>query len=339
MAANLSPEYKAAEAAFKRAREPRERLDCLREMLRTIPKHKGTERLQGDIKTRIKHLSEELLTQRRTGARRGPSYVVRPEGAAQIALIGGPNTGKSALHGKLTGSHAEVGPYPFTTSVPLPGMLRCDDVHFQLVDLPPLCRERPLPWIPNALQPAHGAMLLVDLSEPDCVERVVELREFLSGKRVSLVSPLAAGSGVGAEREDGDPFAIELPTLLVASQADRCPTLDAELEVFQELAEARYPALAVSTTTGQGLDRIGPWWFETLGIVRVYTKVPGHPADMSQPFTLRRGDTVGDVASLVHRDVAEAFRFARLWGGGQFQGQQVGRDHPVSDGDVLELHT
>ena len=121
MSANLTPEYRKAEAAFKKARDPRDRLDCLREMLRTIPKHKGTERLQADIKTRIKQLTDELATTKKGGGRHRPSYAVRPEGAAQIPLIGAPNVGKSALHARLTGSHAEIGPYPFTTSTPLPG--------------------------------------------------------------------------------------------------------------------------------------------------------------------------------------------------------------------------
>src|SRR5690242_12335567 len=116
MPANLSPEYKAAEAAYRKARDPRERLDGLREMLRTIPKHKGTDHLQADIKHRIKELSEELESLGRGGAaRRGPAIVLRPEGAAQIALIGPPNAGKSSLHARLTGSHAQVGPYPYTT--------------------------------------------------------------------------------------------------------------------------------------------------------------------------------------------------------------------------------
>src|SRR5262245_20446072 len=85
MPANLTPEYKAAEAAFRKARDPRERLEWLREMLRTIPKHKGTDHLQGDIKRRIKELSEELERPQRGGARGGPALVIRPEGAAQIA--------------------------------------------------------------------------------------------------------------------------------------------------------------------------------------------------------------------------------------------------------------
>src|SRR5262245_39203369 len=151
MPANLSPEYKQAEAAYREARDGKERLECLREMLRTIPKHKGTERLQADIKTRIKHLTDEVSTARKAGKRGGPPQVIRAEGAAQIALIGPPNSGKSALHAALTGSNAEVGPYPFTTQVPQPGMMRHEDVSFQLIDLPPIGDEHPLPWIGNAL--------------------------------------------------------------------------------------------------------------------------------------------------------------------------------------------
>ena len=123
MPANLSPEFKAAEAEFRKARAPADRLRWLREMLRVIPKHKGTDHLQGDIKTRIKQLTEELAGPRKGGAHTGPVTSIHPEGAAQVVLIGPPNAGKSALHGRLTGSHANVGSYPFTTQYPQPGML------------------------------------------------------------------------------------------------------------------------------------------------------------------------------------------------------------------------
>src|SRR5205823_11179147 len=127
--ASLSPEYKAAGAAFRKARDPRERLEWLREMLRTIPKHKGTERLQADIKARIKELGDEVDVGRRGGGHGGPALVIRPEGAAQIALIGPPNAGKSLLHARLTASGAHDAPYPFTTQFPVPGMLPYEDIH------------------------------------------------------------------------------------------------------------------------------------------------------------------------------------------------------------------
>jgi ribosome-interacting GTPase 1 len=337
MPANLSPEYKSAEVAFKKARDPQERLTCLREMLRTIPKHKGTERLQADIKTRIKNLNDELTAPGKGGGRSGPVQVIHPEGAAQIALLGPPNSGKSTLHARLTGSHAATGPYPFTTHEPLPGMLPYEDIHFQLVDLPPISPEHMPAWIGNALQPADAAMLVVDLSEPDCVEQVAAIRELLAGKRVTLLEQWDEEQS--EEDEDIiDPFAIRLPTVLVAAKADLSPSWREELQVLEELLDVGYPTLSVSVESGQGLDEIGAWLFQALHVVRVYTKAPGRTPDKDKPFTVRRGDTVHDVAQQVHRDLAGSFKFARLWGSGQHSGQQVGRDHPVNDGDVLELH-
>jgi ribosome-interacting GTPase 1 len=331
--ANLSPEYKAAEAAYRKARDPRERLDGLREMLRTIPKHKGTDHLQADIKRRIKELSEELESPARGGAaRHGPALVIRPEGAAQIALVGAPNTGKSSLHARLTGSHAHVASYPFTTQYPEPGMLPYEDVHFELVDLPPIAPEHPVPWIAATLQTVDACMLVVDLSEPSCVEQTEAVHALLAQRKVTLTA-----SWEGGEAED-DPFALHIPTLLIASKADLIADVDAELATFRELTGLRYPALCVSALDGSGLSEIGPWLFRTLGVVRVYTKAPGHPPDKTRPFTLRRGQTVEHVARLVHKDVAAALRYARVWGHSGFDGQQVGRDHTLADGDIVELH-
>ncbi len=339
MPANLTPEYKAAEAAFRQARDPKERLACLKDMLRTIPKHKGTDHLQADIKTRIKQLTDELAGPKKGGARGGPATVIHAEGAAQIALVGPPNSGKSTLHERLTGSHAQTGPYPFTTQFPQPGMLPYEDIHFQLIDLPPLSTEHPVSWIGNTLQPTDACLLVVDLGDPGCVDQALEVHALLKDKRVTLAAHWDEIE-VEPDRDDEvpDPFAIRLPTLMVVNKADRIAAMDEELQVFQELTGLRYPVLTVSATTGEGLGEIGPWLFQRLGIVRVYTKAPGRPPDKDRPFTVRRGQTVYDVAMLVHRDIAHSLKYARLWGQGHFTGQQVGREHTVSDGDMLELH-
>jgi ribosome-interacting GTPase 1 len=349
--ANLSPEYKQAEQAFKRAREPRERFECLKEMLRAIPKHKGTEHLQADIKSRIKELSDELSGPKK-GPRKGPSHTVRPEGAAQVCLIGPPNAGKSSLHARLTGSHTEIGPYAYTTKFPVPGMLSFEDIHFQLVDLPPVSAEFMEPWLASALQHADAALLVVDLSDPDCPEQLPIILERLSEKKITLMerwpgmatqgqsapaAPRAEGVGSAEHNEPiADPFHVYLPTLLVANKADLADPEDAL--VLEELCHVRFPAVATSATTAQGVSEIGSFLFNGLGIVRVYTKAPGKPPEKDRPFTVRRGDTVLEVARLVHQDIARSLKFARLWGSGQFDGQQVGPDHPVADGDVVELH-
>jgi ribosome-interacting GTPase 1 len=339
MPANLSPEYKAAEAAFRKAREPRERLDCLREMLRTIPKHKGTDHLQADIKSRIKELSGEIEAPKKGGAARsGPPLVIRPQGAAQLAMIGPPNTGKSALHVRLTGSHAQVAPYPFTTQFPEPGMMPHEDVHFELVDLPPVSPEHPLPWLASALQTADACLLVVDLSESSCVEQVQALHAILRDKHVTLTERWDAVS-LSAEVGDGDPFALRLPALMLANKADLAADEAAEVEAFRELTGLNYPALAVSAKTGQGLGEVGAWLFGHLGIVRVYTKTPGKSAEKDRPFTLRRGQTVADVARLVHKDLAHSLKYARVWSRTGIPGQHVGREHALADGDIVELHT
>jgi ribosome-interacting GTPase 1 len=351
MPANLSPEYKNAQEAFRRAREPKEKLECLREMLRTIPKHKGTEHLQADIKTRVKELTEEVAGPRKGGARGGPELTIRPEGAAQVALIGPPNAGKSTLHACLTGSHAVVGPYPFATKFPLPGMLPYEDIQLQLVDLPPVSADYIEPWLGGTLQNADGVLLVSDLSDPECVEQLEAVERRLKEKKVDLVArvpgredavvpvPGASDPARAGEEELDDPFRLRLPALLVASKADLYRDPEAELATFRELAPDPFVSLAVSTETGQGLSQLGSALFDLLEIVRVYSKTPGHPPDMSKPFTLRRGGTVQDVALQVHRGLASELKFARVWGpSAEFEGQQVSGDHVVKDKDVVELH-
>ena len=338
MPTNVTAEYKKAEEAFRKAREPRERLECLREMMRTIPKHKGTEHLQADIKSRIKQLTEELSAPKKGGKRSGPSHVVRPDGAAQVALLGPPNSGKSSLHARLTGSRTEIGPWPFTTQLPVPGMFPHADIHFQLVDLPPITAEFMEPWLAAALQPADAALLVIDVNAPECVEQVPALMARLAERKVFLCEDWP-GLSAGAEETDvlDDPFRLDLPALLVANKCDLDPDPE-EVKVLEELLGLRFPALTVSARTGAGLDELGPFLFRALEVVRVYTKSPGKPVDRDRPFMVRRGDTVIDVARRVHEDIARDFKFARVWGQNVFDGQQVGPDHPVEDGDVVELH-
>jgi ribosome-interacting GTPase 1 len=341
MPANLSPEYKDAQEKFRRAREPQEKLECLREMLSTIPKHKGTEHLQAEIKTRVKELTDELGGPKKGAVRGGPDLTVRHEGAAQVALVGPPNAGKSSLHARLTHSHAVVGPYPFSTKHPLPGMLLHEDVQFQLVDLPPVAEDYMEPWMTGTLHNADAVALIVDLSDPGCVEQLAAIERRLEEKRVSLVPRLGAPAGPGEDEGDAvlDPFRARLPALLLANKADLFADPAAELAVFREIAPDPFDSLAVSAETGAGLAAIGPALFSLLGIARVYSKVPGHPPDMGRPFTLRGGGTVRDVAQQVHRGMAAELKFARVWGdSAEFEGQQVSAAHVVRDRDVVELH-
>jgi hypothetical protein len=356
MPTNVSPEYKQAEVEYRQAREPRERLDCLQEMLRTIPKHKGTENLQADIKTRIKQLRDELTGPKKGAHRSGPSHVIRVEGAAQVSLIGAPNVGKSSLHDRLTRSGASIGVYPFTTHVPQPGMMAFDDIQFQLIDLPPVSADFMENWYINALQPADAALLVVDPAEPDCVEQVKSIFNRLTEKKVTLLESwlglipqtnAETPSGSNNSSDDGaskvddeikDPFCNALPTLMVANKAD-LNVGGEEIQLLQDLLGTQFPAMLVSSKTGEGLEKLGPFLASALQIVRVYTRIPGKSVDLGRPFTVRQGDTVRDVARLVHKDIAQSLKFARLWGGGQFAGQRVSPEHQVTDGDIIEIYS
>lgn len=345
MPANLSPEYKAAAEAYRKARDPQQKLDHLREMLSVIPKHKGTDHLQADLKHRIKELDEELAGPKRGGARSGPALVIRPEGAAQVALVGPPNSGKSLLHSRLTGSSAKSGPYPHTTQYPEPGMLRWEDVLFQLIDLPAISPQHPLPWLGSTLQSADACLLVIDLADPECLQQVASAQSMLLERKVSLVTewPAAAAQAPAAAatvEEEGDVFVVQLPTLLLANKSDLLAHPETDLEALAELEEPHFPTLLVSAETGQGLGALGEWLWRSFGLVRIYTKAPGKPAMHDRPFTLRHGEqTVGDVARLVHRDMAQTLKYARVWGASvAADGQHVGRDHVLADRDVVELH-
>jgi ribosome-interacting GTPase 1 len=348
MPANLTPVYRKAEEAYRNAREPAEKLEHLKEMLRTIPKHKGTDHLQGDIKRWIKEITEEIGAASKSGKKKGPVHTIRREGAAQIALIGAPNAGKSQLHSQLTGSKADIGPYPFTTKLPQPGMMPFEDLYFQLVDLPPISSDYIEGWIVNSLQPADGVLLVVDLGDPACAEHIQAILSQLTERKIDLHGwwpglkgpkpvPEPAFDADGEEIIE-DPFRISLPAILVGNKSDLVDDPAAELQVLTELLELDLPTIAVSALTGAGCEAMGPLLFKALQIVRVYTKQPGKPADTDRPFTLRRGQTVMDVAQQVHKDIATGLRYGKIWGTEVYAGQQVGPEHVLADKDIIELH-
>jgi ribosome-interacting GTPase 1 len=345
MPANLSPEYRAAADAYRKARDPEERLERLREMLSVIPKHKGTDHLQADLKRRIRELDDEVSGPKRGGARSSPALVVRPEGAAQIALVGPPNSGKSLLHSRLTGSGARSGPYPHTTQFPEPGMLKWQDVHLQLLDLPAISATHPLPWLGSTLQTADACLLVIDLADPECLQHVESVQAMLAERKVSLVTRWPAedgptGAALPAGADSGDVFELRLPTLLIANKADLLGHPETDVEALAELEQPHFPAQLVSALSGEGLGALGEWLWHSLGLVRIYTKAPGKPAQRDRPFTLRHGEqTVADVARLVHREMAQTLKYARVWGASvAAEGQHVGRDHLLADRDVVELH-
>jgi ribosome-interacting GTPase 1 len=304
MPANLTPQYLDAELKFKQAKTTPEKIKALEVMMAIIPKHKGTERLRGQLKSRMAKLKEDLQ-RRPTVGKAEQAYDIKKEGAAQVVLLGLPNSGKSTLLSQITHASSEVADYPYTTQKPIPGMMKFENLQIQLVDTPPIQSDHIEPGFPNLIRNANGLLLLVDLTE-DPVFQMEILLEELNEMRIKV-----AGKGPMPSLDVGT---VSLRALLVGN---KCEVKNA-MEAYRRFED-------------DFRDTI-------LDILRVYTKTPGKEPDLTEPVILKKGSTVGDVALSVHKDFVAKLRYAKVWGSGKFEGQMVKRDYLVNEGDVIELH-
>ncbi len=325
MPANLTPQYLEAERRFKAADTSEEKLAALEEMLATIPRHKGTEKMQADLKRRLSKLRTEQA--RKPTSRAGIIHRIDKEGTGQVALVGPPNSGKSMLVRQLTHATPEVADYPFTTRIPLPGMMKFEDVQVQLVDLPPVHPDFPESWLYQIIRNADAALLVVDLSDPDLLEDLETTLTQLDKAKLRL----------GGGQPPCVPGWLAKRTLLVANKLD-AEGAPESLEVLKDLYGARFETLPVSAETGQGMEELRRGAYDLLEVIRVYTKAPGKKLELTAPYILKRGARMVDLAAHVHQDFLSQLKYARVWGHGRFEGQMVNRDYLLADKDVVELH-
>lgn len=325
MPANLTPEYLEAERRFKSAKTTQEKIEALEEMQATLPRHKGTEKMWAEIRRRLSKLRTEQT--KRPASRAGMMYRVEREGAGQVALVGPPNSGKSALLQSLTRATPLVADYPFTTRAPLPGMMSFEDVQIQLVDLPPVHPDFAESWLYQIIRNADAALLVVDLSDPDLLEDFETTVSQLASAKLRLKP----------EPDPLPPGFVEKQSLVIGNKVDT-PGASENLEILKELYTNTLRILPVSALTGEGLDSLRREAFDLLNLLRVYTKAPGKKPDLTAPYVLKRGARLIDLANHVHKDFASQLKYARVWGHGKFEGQMVNRDYLLADKDVVELH-
>jgi ribosome-interacting GTPase 1 len=324
MPANVSPQYRAAEAKLREAKTIEDRRAALEEMLSTIPKHKGTEKMQADIKRRLARLRQEADRRRSPKAH---AVHVDPEGAAQVVLLGPPNAGKSSLLAAVTHAQPNIAEYPFATTQPQPGMMQFEDVQIQLVDLPPVTADHMDPWLPNVAQGADAALLLADPTTPGTLAGVEEICDRLAAVHLPLVGELP---------EDVDAREMPLPTVLVITKVEKVD--EGDVEVLEELYGDRFPVVRFSAQQRIGHQRLKLELWKILQLVRVYTKPPGKKLERADPFVLHCGSTVLDLTERIHRDLVKKLAYAKVWGG-KIEGQKVSRDFELRDRDVVELGT
>ena len=196
MPANLPPQYKEVEAKLKAARTPEEKIAILQEMLAIMPKHKGTDHLRADLRTRISKL-EKIRSSKRTKSRAESRFMVEREGAAQVVVVGPPNCGKSSLVSALTNAPVEIADYPFATGLPTPGMMNFEDVGIQIVDMPPITQDF-LQWWQSALvRSADLTILVCDLASDSVLEDAEMVIERLDSSRISLTNTVPEEKEIG----------------------------------------------------------------------------------------------------------------------------------------------
>ncbi len=326
MPTNLPADYFKIEERYRQADSPQEKIACVEEMLSVVPKHKGTDKLRGDLRRRLSEL-REASKKKKGPARQVSVFQIEPEGAGQVVVVGMPNVGKSALVDALTNATPEVADYPYTTWTPTPGMMPIDDIQVQLIDTPPLNGEHVEPEMINLIRRVDLILLMVDVQ----TYPIQQLEDAAALLRENRIVPRHH-----SDRYLDEPGMLFIPFLVLVNKVDD-ETWDEDFQVLQELLGDEWPLLPLSVTTGRYSDRLKWAVFKELGVMRLYSKPPNKEPDLNAPFVMDAGSTVEEFATKVHKDFLANLKSARVWGSADFDGQMVGRDYVLQDGDVVEL--
>lgn len=327
MPANLPPTYLEAERRYREAKTSQEKLDALEEMLAIIPKHKGTDKLQADLKRRIARHRDEAQKKKGAAVQKSVFHIDK-EGAAQVVIVGPPNTGKSSLVDRLTKASPEIADFPHTTHKPTPGMAQYENIQFQLVDTPPLTGGYVDPAMADMIRRADVVTVLIDLA----AEPLSQYEDTMAMLGSFRIYP----ENAEVPEEVRRPVFLK-KILLLANKMDTEREQD-DFETFIELTGLCMPALGISVHRDRNLPEFLDTLYRLSGIIRIYSKNPGKEPDLKEPFVIPRGSTLEDLAGKIHKDFVTRLKYARIWGKTVHEGQVVQRDYVLQDGDIVEIH-
>ncbi|MCM8784828.1 MAG: 50S ribosome-binding GTPase [Candidatus Omnitrophica bacterium] len=321
MVVNLPPQFHEKESELKKAKTIEEKISILEEMLAIMPKHKSSEKLQGLLKSKISKYKKMLQQQPKT-KKKSPVPVIQREGAGQIVICGPPNSGKSTLLSKLTNATPEIGDYPFTTKIPVPGMMDYENIKIQVIDTPSLSIEFTENWVGDFLRKADSLIFLFDISSDFILENLEESLNVLEKFKI---------------KEEGG-FTFNKNIIWVGNKIDLPESKDIK-EIFFEFYSDKIPEIiTISAKNNENLEILKEKMFISLEIIRVYTKTPGKPPDTENPYTLKRDTKVIELAEIIHKDLVKNFKYARLWREGNDKVIIAGRDFILQDKDIIEIH-
>jgi ribosome-interacting GTPase 1 len=333
MPTNVPPQYRDAEQRFREAVSVQGKIAALQEMLQIMPKHKGTDHLKAQLRARLSKLMADLETASGGKGGRTEPFSLPKEGAGRATLIGPSNVGKSLMLSKSTGAKTKVGSYELSTQEPVPGMYPYEDIYIQMVDTPPITNRATQSRLYGLLRTSDVFVFATDLTN-DPASQTEEAFSELSEWGFQLMEK-------GSMDESHIDSLTTKPTIIACNKADIPGALD-QYEVMVQTYGDRYPVVMTSAEEEVGLDDLGQEIFDSLKVMRVYTKSPRQRMkDFTKrdPIVLPIGSTVAEAATQVHKDLSRGLKYAVLWGNSsKFDGQRVGKDHQLDDEDVIEIH-
>jgi small GTP-binding protein len=304
MPANLPPQFFELQRKLNQTKDIQGKIEILQEMLAICPKHKGTERVQEEIKKKIAKLKRTEPKK----IKREEIYFVRKEGAGQVLILGPPNSGKTSLINLLCNTNFKVANYPFTTQLPTPGMLKYENVLIQIVDTPPITRDFKPGWLKNLARQADSILVLTDL-ENDPENQLKEIEEILNEWKIEKEKIFFVGNKIDSEKGK---------------------------ENFEKLKKI-FDIFGISTKEKIGIEELKRKIFESLKIIRVYPKEPRKEVDFENPFVLRRGTKLIDFVKEINEEWVERFRGGKLYEKDLKSFKIVGKYYELKDGDIIEF--
>ena len=332
MPTNVPPQYREAEQRFRDASSIQGKIAALHEMLQIMPKHKGTDHLKAQLRSRLSKLMTDLETSSGGKSGRTEPFSLPKEGAGRVTLIGETNVGKSLIISNATGAKTKVGAYELSTQEPVPGMYPYLDIYIQMVDTPPINNKSTQSRLYGLLRTSDIFIFVSDLTN-NPITQIENYFSELSEWGFKLINYI--------DKTPTTDLMTTKPIIILCNKADIPDALD-EYQNVEQRYSGQFPVLMASAQEEVGLDDLGIEIFKTLDIMRIYTKSPREKlADFRKkdPIVLSTGSNVIDAAIQVHKDLGNQLKYAVLWGeSGKFKGQRVGRSHKLTDGDIIEIH-
>jgi len=301
MTTNVSPQFSKAQEKFLHAKDDEERLTFLEEMIREAPKHKSSENLLANLRTRKKKLENQIRKSKRI--RKSSKKGIKKEDM-QAIIVGKTNSGKSALLKLLTNAEPKISQNKFTTIEPIIGMLAYATTSIQLIEIPPIDSDF---YDKGIVYTADTILILINsLKELKEIEPSIRT----SGKKIIVLNKLD----------------------LLSYQEKR--------KVQATLQSKKYNFVLISTKTKENIEELKEKIFQSFNKLRIYTKEPGKNPDKNRPMILEPGENVKDVAEKILKGFSSKIKQIKIWGpSSKFPGQIVGQKHKIKDLDIVEFKT